>query len=70
MTQVRSLGGPAPEPGPPVSADRPAVDLTGRERMVRNVLFSWGGFIATAVVAFVHPRVMDRTLGQEAVGIW
>jgi O-antigen/teichoic acid export membrane protein len=46
------------------------VDLTGRERMVRNVLFSWGGFIATAVVAFVHPRVMDRTLGQEAVGIW
>jgi O-antigen/teichoic acid export membrane protein len=46
------------------------VDLTGRTRIVRNVLFSWGGFVATAIVAFIHPRVMDRTLGQEAVGIW
>ena len=61
--------GVVPEPASP-GPSPPAVDLTGRERMVRNVLFSWGGFIATAVVAFVHPRVMDRTLGQEAVGIW
>jgi O-antigen/teichoic acid export membrane protein len=62
---------PSVPPGPEPAGPKPlAGDLTGRERMVRNVLFSWGGFLATAVVAFVHPRVMDRCLGQEAVGIW
>jgi O-antigen/teichoic acid export membrane protein len=48
----------------------PKDDLTGRTRLVRNVLFSWGAILATGVVAFVHPRVMDRCLGQDAVGIW
>jgi O-antigen/teichoic acid export membrane protein len=66
---VETLPGVDPAPAAP-APPAPASDLTGRERMVRNVLFSWGGFLATAVVAFVHPRVMDRCLGQEAVGIW
>ena len=54
--------GPGPK-GPPE-------DLTGRERMARNVLFSWGGYLLIAVTGFILPRQMDRHVGQTALGVW
>ena len=48
----------------------PAEDLTGRQRMARNVLFSWGGYLLVALTGFVLPRQMDRHIGQTALGLW
>lgn len=45
-------------------------DLTGRDHLARNVLAGWGAYFVIAVAGFLAPRVMDRRLGQETVGIW
>jgi len=53
--------------------DRPAkaaIDLTGREGLVRNVMFSWGGQLVFIAAGFVMPRLIDHRLGQEVLGIW
>lgn len=46
------------------------VDFSGRDRMLRNVVTSWAAHLVFVVSGFVLPRVIDRSLGQEALGIW
>mgnify|MGYP001608045093 FL=1 len=45
-------------------------DLTGRDRLLSNVLFSWGSYLVFVVAGFVMPRMIDRHLGQVTLGIW
>lgn len=45
-------------------------DHTGRGRLLWNVLASWGGHSIFVMAGFVMPRLIDRQLGQEALGIW
>jgi O-antigen/teichoic acid export membrane protein len=45
-------------------------DLTGRKHLVSNVLFTWGGQMVFFVSGFIMPRVIDRKLGQEVLGVW
>ena len=51
--------------GPP-----PRPDLTGRDRMAWNVFAGWAGYFVMAIAGFLAPRVMDRSLGQESLGVW
>src|SRR4051812_29703641 len=56
---------------PPVTApSQSAPSEHGKERMVSNVLASWGGQAIRIVAGFVMPRLIDRHLGQEALGAW
>ena len=45
-------------------------DLTGRDRLTRNVLASWAGHFVFIVAGFIMPRTIDRQIGQDALGIW
>jgi O-antigen/teichoic acid export membrane protein len=45
-------------------------DLTGRDRLVWNVIFNWGGHFVFIVTGFIVPRMIDRRLGQELLGVW
>jgi O-antigen/teichoic acid export membrane protein len=45
-------------------------DLSGRSRMVRNVLAGWAAHLVFFVAGFIMPRMTDRYLGQEALGVW
>jgi O-antigen/teichoic acid export membrane protein len=45
-------------------------DRTGRERLVRNVVSSWAGYLVMVVMGFIYPRIMDQKLGQETLGLW
>ncbi len=45
-------------------------DLTGRDRLVSNVLFNWGGHFVFIVAGFILPRMIDRRLGQDLLGVW
>lgn len=45
-------------------------DLTGRDRMFSNVLWSWGGYIIILVSGFIMPRMIDSYIGQFSLGIW
>ena len=45
-------------------------DLTGRDQMASNVLASWAGHFAVVVAGFVVPRMIDRQLQQEVLGVW
>lgn len=45
-------------------------DLTGRSRMAWNVIVSWAGQFVFIVAGFIMPRMIDRKLGQETLGIW
>lgn len=45
-------------------------DLTGRDRMVRNVLASWGGHMVFVVAGFIMPRMIDHHVGQASLGVW
>ncbi len=47
-----------------------AEDLTGRTRMAWNVIASWAGQFVFIVAGFIMPRMIDRQLGQEVLGIW
>ncbi len=47
-----------------------ACDLTGRDRMTRNVLTSWGGHMVVVVSGFVMPRLIDGHLGRSSLGAW
>ena len=59
----------APPPTPPETAALPA-DLTGRKQFVGNVLMSWLTQAVTIAAGFVMPRLIDRNLGQELLGVW
>ena len=65
---VRSPSEKAPgaAPAPPVAE----ADLTGSSRLTRNVLSSWSGHLVFLAAGFVLPRMIDRHVGQEALGVW
>ena len=72
--QVQANDIPAAEPpkAPPAAdcgAETPR-DLSGRDRLVRNVVFSWGGHLVFIVSGFIMPRMIDQQLGQELLGVW
>ena len=56
------VGGNYPEP--------PSPDESGRDRMTRNVLFSWAGQIVFLIAGFLMPRFIDRHIGQAGLGVW
>lgn len=45
-------------------------DMTGRDRLVANVLGNWGTQMVFIVAGFILPRMIDRRLGQELLGVW
>ncbi len=45
-------------------------DVTGRDRLVRNLMARWLGQIVVVISGFVIPRVIDGNLGASALGIW
>jgi O-antigen/teichoic acid export membrane protein len=49
---------------------KPAEDLTGRDRLVSNVIFSWAAHFVFLVAGFILPRMIDHRLGQEMLGVW
>ncbi len=49
---------------------KPEQDLTGRDRLVSNVLFSWAAHFVFIIAGFIMPRMIDRRLGQELLGVW
>jgi O-antigen/teichoic acid export membrane protein len=65
-----AVGGPARGDEGGDGRERGGGDLTGRDRLASNVLAGWGAYFVIAVAGFLAPRVMDRRLGQETVGIW
>ena len=54
----------------PPSASAAEADWSGRRRMTFNVLSSWAGHLVFIVSGFIMPRLIDRRLGQEALGVW
>ena len=48
----------------------PPDDLTGRDRMVRNVLASWAGQVIFIVAGFIMPRLINDSLSRTALGVW
>jgi O-antigen/teichoic acid export membrane protein len=60
----------APQIGEAFSPPAAPEDLTGRSRLARNVLTSWAGHLVFCIAGFIMPRMMDRYLGQEALGVW
>lgn len=45
-------------------------DLSGRSRLVWNVVASWLGHSVFVIAGFFLPRIIDRHLGQVGLGIW
>jgi O-antigen/teichoic acid export membrane protein len=66
ITQTRPDPGPAPGEIPAAAG----TDLTGRSRMMRNVLTSWAAYLVYIVAGFVMPHLIDRHIGQESLGVW
>jgi O-antigen/teichoic acid export membrane protein len=54
----------------PAAAATGGKDLTGRSRLVSNVLVTWAGQMVYFVAGFVMPRMIDHKLGQEVLGVW
>ena len=50
--------------------ERVKEDLSGRDRLVSNVVFSWAAHFVFLIAGFIMPRMIDRRLGQELLGIW
>lgn len=48
----------------------PEADLTGQERLAWNVFAGWAGYLVIAAAGLLAPRIMDRKLGQESLGVW
>jgi O-antigen/teichoic acid export membrane protein len=44
--------------------------ISGRDRIARNVLASWGGYMIIIVSGFLIPRMIDSHLGQTVLGVW
>jgi O-antigen/teichoic acid export membrane protein len=42
----------------------------GRDRLARNILSNWGAQFLQIIGGFIVPRMIDRTLGQEVLGVW
>ena len=52
------------------SPDTETHDLTGRKSFLRNVLFTWGGYVFNLAAGFILPRLVTERLGQTSLGIW
>lgn len=52
------------------SAGTEQPDLTGRRNFLRNVLFTWGGYVFNLAAGFILPRLVTEHLGQTTLGIW
>ncbi|MFC1634700.1 polysaccharide deacetylase family protein [Planctomycetota bacterium] len=61
---------PKSQPVDPKQADKVQEDLTGRDQLVSNVIWSWAAYLVFIVAGFVLPRMIDRRLGQELLGVW
>ncbi|MGA2748451.1 MAG: oligosaccharide flippase family protein [Verrucomicrobiota bacterium] len=58
------------QPPNPTAPQDTVQDVSGRGRMVQNVLGSWGAQCVFIVAGFIMPRMIDGHLGQESLGIW
>ena len=47
-----------------------SADLHGRRRLPRNILTNWGSQVVQIAAGFIVPRLIDRQLGQAALGVW
>lgn len=45
-------------------------DRHGRARLLQNVASSWAGQLIVILTGFIVPRLIDRSMGQEALGVW
>jgi O-antigen/teichoic acid export membrane protein len=45
-------------------------DIHGQNKLARNILTNWGAQIFQIVSGFIVPRLIDRQLSQEALGVW
>ncbi|MFN2187883.1 MAG: transporter, partial [Candidatus Promineifilaceae bacterium] len=45
-------------------------DLSGKDRIVKNVFTSWGSHLILIVIGFIMPRMINDHLGQVSLGIW
>jgi O-antigen/teichoic acid export membrane protein len=45
-------------------------DLTGRDQLISNVLFNWAAHLVFIIAGFIMPRLINRRLGQETLGVW
>lgn len=52
------------------SKDDKRNDLTGRDRLVSNVVFNWVARFVFVIAGFIMPRMISQQLGQELLGIW
>lgn len=69
--EMSHLTTPLQEPASKLArADEPGKDLTGRDRLVPNVLFTWAAQFVFIIAGFILPRTIDRRLGQELLGVW
>ena len=48
----------------------PSVDVTGRDRLVKNTIISWASELFIILIGFIMPRLIDETLGQDMLGVW
>ena len=49
---------------------RAGEDRSGRDRLVLNVGASWAGHAVFIAAGLLMPRLLDRDLGQEFLGVW
>lgn len=45
-------------------------DMTGRDKLARNVVIGWGSYLLVFISGFILPRMMDQYVGQVLLGIW
>jgi len=45
-------------------------DITGKKRIVSNVIVGWVAQLIFVASGFILPRMIDNTIGKEALGIW
>lgn len=45
-------------------------DLSGKDRVVKNVITSWGSHFVLIIIGFIMPRMIHEHLGQISLGIW
>jgi O-antigen/teichoic acid export membrane protein len=45
-------------------------DITGRDRVVRNLFSRWLGQLVVIVSGFIIPRMISDSLGSSSLGIW
>src|SRR5688572_19881830 len=55
---------------PPSAVKSRQPDVHGQRRLGRNILTNWGAQVFHMVAGFVVPRLIDRQLSQEALGVW